>query len=96
MKTKKASTASAGVGLLCVYSCPCGSNDRGGSNYPEGICSRAADTEAALNALKIVYRKHHKGDERIGWQEMDEHVLGALLKLMGTDGYMKWANSLDT
>lgn len=84
------------VDFLCAYSCPCGSNDKGGSNYPKGICSRAADLNAALNALKIVYRKHHKGDESIGWQEMDEHVFGALLKILGTDGYLKWVKSLDT
>jgi len=43
--------------INCIYKCPCGANDKGGSNYPEGICSRAADMDKALDILENTYKK---------------------------------------
>ena len=43
--------------INCLYVCPCGANDKGGSNYPEGVCSRDADLEKVLNTLETFYIK---------------------------------------
>ena len=46
-----------------------------------------------LDAVKLAYRKHHLGDESIGWDELSECLLDALCNEMGDDGYQEWLAS---
>ena len=46
-----------------------------------------------LDAVKLAYRKHHLGDESIGWGELSECLLDALCNAMGDDGYQEWLAS---
>ena len=43
-----------------------------------------------LNAVQMAYRKHHLGDESIGWEELGNVLLDALCEAMGDDGYQRW------
>ena len=47
----------------------------------------------AIEALKLAYRKHHLGDESIGWDELSECLLDALCNELGDDGYQEWLAS---
>lgn len=46
-----------------------------------------------LEALKLAYRKHHLGDDSIGWDELADCMLDALCNAMGDDGYQQWLAS---
>ena len=48
-----------------------------------------------LDALKVVYRKHHRNDDSIGWEEMDTKVFDTLCEVMGDDGYQEWISRID-
>ena len=43
-----------------------------------------------LYACKMAYRKHHLGDESIGWQELSEILHEALCNHLGDEGYQTW------
>lgn len=43
-----------------------------------------------LEAVKLAYRKHHLGDDTIGWDELSDKLLDALCNAMGADGYLEW------
>ena len=58
---------------------PAGVPAAGGLNGPE-----------LLEAVKLAYRKHHLGDDSIGWDELSEKLLDALCNTMGADGYLEW------
>jgi NTP pyrophosphatase (non-canonical NTP hydrolase) len=45
-----------------------------------------------LTACQLAYRKHHLGDESIGWEELGNALLDALCNEMGVDEYILWAN----
>ena len=46
-----------------------------------------------LYACQMAYKKHHKGDESIGWDELSEILLDALCNSMGPDEFVKWNES---
>jgi len=65
----------------CIYKCPCGANDKGGSNYPEGICSRAADMEKLEDALKSIIAissDMFRGTQETIWQTVNEIAKGVM------------------
>lgn len=43
-----------------------------------------------LEACKLAYRKHHLGDESIGWEELSNCLFLALCNEMGDEGYQDW------
>ena len=43
-----------------------------------------------LDACKMAYRKHHLGDDRIGWEEVSDALLHALCNEMGDKAFQKW------
>jgi hypothetical protein len=43
-----------------------------------------------LEAVKLAYRKHHIGDDRIGWDELSEVLLCAICNTIGDEEYNKW------
>ena len=47
-----------------------------------------------LEACKLAYRKHHLGDESIGWEELGTILLDAICNEIGDDGYQKWLEDL--
>jgi hypothetical protein len=51
---------------------------------------RIRDNQILLDAVKNAYRKHHLGDDSIGWDELSEILENALCNVMGDEGYQKW------
>lgn len=43
-----------------------------------------------LEATKLAYRKHHLGDDKIGWDELSEALLDALCEAMGDKAFQAW------
>lgn len=43
-----------------------------------------------LEAVKMAYRKHHMGDENVGWEELGDTLHNALCNAMGDEGYQRW------
>lgn len=54
---------------------------------------REESRESMLEALKMAYRKHHMGDESIGWSELGDIMHDALCNEMGDDAYIEWLRS---
>lgn len=49
-----------------------------------------------LDAVKAAYRKHHMGDDRIGWDELSEILFTALTKEMGDGEFNRWVDNVNT
>lgn len=47
-----------------------------------------------LEAVKLAYRKHHLGDDTIGWEELGSALLDSLCFAMGEEGYLEWKDGL--
>lgn len=47
-----------------------------------------------LEAVKLAYRKHHLGDDTIGWDELSEALHNALCNAMGDNAYLAWMNEV--
>jgi len=47
-----------------------------------------------LDAAQMAYRKHHLGDDSIGWDELSEILLSAICDAMTDKGYQDWMKSL--
>lgn len=65
------------------------------NRYPDGteplmICG----DNMSMRTLKICYRKHAKGDDSIGWDELSDKIGDALAQTMGDDEFCKWLESL--
>ena len=43
-----------------------------------------------LEVVGIAYRKHHLGDDSIGWDELSENLLNALCNVLGDELFNKW------
>ena len=43
-----------------------------------------------LGLLQRVYRKHHMGDESIGWEELSNEILDVLGTVMGDEECVNW------
>lgn len=44
-------------------------------------------------ALKLAYRKHHMGDQRVSWTELSDAMCDALAEYMGDDAFVEWAEA---
>jgi hypothetical protein len=49
-----------------------------------------ACTPELLEAVKLAYRKHHLGDDSIGWDELSDKLGDALNNAMGPRGFVDW------
>jgi hypothetical protein len=45
-------------------------------------------------ACKLAYRKHHLGDESIGWDELGDVLHNVLYTVMDNGPYLDWLDSL--
>ena len=52
------------------------------------------DNERYLKMMKLFYRKHHIGDESVGWEELGDMLCNTLCNILGDDGFQKWLQSL--
>lgn len=43
-----------------------------------------------LKAVKLAYRKHHLGDESVGWDELSETLMNVLCETMGDEEFQVW------
>jgi len=48
----------------------------------------------ALDALQAAYRKHHYGDDTVGWDELGNKLNNAVCTLMGEEGAYSWRAAL--
>ena len=61
----------------------------------ESELSRAQErSEEMLELIKLLYRKHHMGDGRIGWVKLGEKMMDALCNAMGDKEYQKWVEEI--
>lgn len=49
----------------------------------------------SIRVLKRAYRKHVKGDDSIGWEELSDELGTALAQIMGDDEFCEWTDSLN-
>lgn len=57
------------------------------------MTARPTPTEHAdelLEAVKLAYRKHHLGDDSIGWEELSEKLGDVLCEVMGDAAFVEW------
>lgn len=66
-----------------------GSTPAGGSGDTGGEVP-VLDANELLEAVKMAYRKHHLGDDTIGWDELSEKLLDTLCNAMGASGFLEW------
>jgi hypothetical protein len=64
-------------------------------NYMQKLRKRLQDDilrerETLLGAVKYAYRKHHLGDQNIGWDELSDILQQALCETMTDKGYQEW------
>lgn len=55
----------------------------------------SSDRDALAEAVKLAYRKHHMGDEDVGWNELSDRLRDALCNSMGDVGYQRWVAELE-
>ncbi|HBJ74661.1 MAG TPA: hypothetical protein DDY86_03890 [Syntrophaceae bacterium] len=67
------------------YSGPC----------PKPPLPKAKIENLLLEATKAAYRKHHIGDDSLGWQELSDILFYALTETMGDGEFSKWLSELD-
>lgn len=48
-----------------------------------------------LEAVKMAYRKHHLGDDSIGWEELSNILCNAICNTIGNESYCQWVDSLE-
>lgn len=48
-----------------------------------------------MRTLKRCYRKHVRGDDDIGWDELSSELGNTLAQVMGDDEFCKWLEGLD-
>jgi len=53
-----------------------------------------ACTPELLEAVKFAYRKHHLGDDSIGWSELGDKLGDALNNAMGPGNFVAWLNEV--
>jgi hypothetical protein len=47
----------------------------------------------AERALRMAYRKHHLGDESIGWNELSDALKNVLCEFMGDREFQRWTKN---
>ena len=55
--------------------------------------AEAAQLSRAKRVLRMAYRKHHLGDESIGWNELSDELAGVLCETMGDKEFQAWAKN---
>jgi hypothetical protein len=45
----------------------------------------------SVRALKLAYRKHVKGDDSIGWDELSDTLAMTLAQIMGDEEFCSWS-----
>ena len=50
----------------------------------------AAKLRRAERVLRMAYRKHHLGDESIGWEELSDALMHVLCEAMGDKEFQAW------
>jgi hypothetical protein len=61
------------------------------SNAYSGFDAVSIDGDPmSVRALKMAYRKHVKGDEDIGWDELSDTLGNALAQIMGDEEFCQW------
>ena len=65
------------------------------NRYPNGrdfvaVCGDSM----SMRVLKMVYRKHIKDDDEIGWEELTDALSSVLAQTMGDDEFCKWVKGL--
>ena len=46
-----------------------------------------------LTACKMAYRKHHLGDDSIGWDELSNALEDAICNMLGAQSFILWKNN---
>ena len=54
------------------------------------------ERDILLNACQLAYRKHHRGDDMVGWEELSNILYDALCSTMGDDEFVVWNEKLST
>lgn len=62
----------------------------GDSAAGTGYRDRDGDSTELLEAVKLAYRKHHLGDDSIGWDELSEKLQDVLCEAMGDEAFQAW------
>ena len=47
-----------------------------------------------LKVLQLAYRKHHLGDESIGWDELGNSLYDVLASEMGDEEFIEWLHEV--
>lgn len=65
------------------------------NEYPLGsdFIAECGDS-LSMRALKRAYRKHVRGDESIGWDELSDDLGNVLAQTMGDEKFCEWVNNL--
>ena len=53
------------------------------------------EREKLLDAVKLAYRKHHMGDNSIGWDELSTTLHDALCYSLGDGGFCAWVETIE-
>ena len=68
---------------------------------PEWAANRIQAGEKAIESnkmlievVKVAYRKHHLGDDSIGWDELSDALQNALCNVMGDDKFTGWLSQI--
>lgn len=67
---------------------------------PENTEQLARDAELIaaaprlLNAVMLAYRKHHLGDESIGWEELASELRMTLDEALGVPAVLEWCDQI--
>jgi hypothetical protein len=73
-------------------------DSKGLDKYAKQILELSPDEfilEELLNAVQWTYRKHHMGDDSIGWNELSDLLNDTLFNVMGANELEKWRDSID-
>jgi hypothetical protein len=46
--------------------------------------------KSAVDAIKLAYRKHHLGDESVGWEELSDFLHNTMCNILGDEEYNEW------
>ena len=58
------------------------------------IASMETEKNRLLSAVKKAYRKHHLNDESIGWDELSDILMTAIVESIGDDNFVLWLDDL--
>lgn len=61
-------------------------------NGPTGLdnATAIACVPEMLEVIKLAYRKHHLGDDSVGWEELSEKLGDVLNNAMGPENFIDW------